>query len=173
MAAREICRFLLTPLFAGLIAGSLLAGCGPGSGQGLDADGNSLTASPPPSSPPAGGGGGGASGNANATLAWVQTNVFGGVCSQCHTGVGAPLGIDWSSTTHTCSNVGRASSEMSSLMEINRGNPDGSYMIWKISGAGPNGETIQGGRMPLNNPVLTADTIKNMHDWVADGAPGC
>ena len=158
------------PLLAGLIALSLSAGCGPGDGQGLDADGNPITSS---AGANAGGGGGPTSGNPNATLAWVQTNVFGGVCSQCHTGAGAPLGVDWSSTTHTCGNVGRASGEMPALKEVDSGNPAGSYMIWKISGAGPNGEPIQGGRMPLNNPALTADTIKNIHDWIADGVPGC
>jgi len=27
--------------------------------------------------------------------------------------------------------------------------------------------------MPLNNAPLTAGTIQNMRDWIADGAPGC
>lgn len=155
-------------LLAGLVAISLSAGCGPGSGQGLDEEGNLAAGGAP-----GGGGGLGASGNGNATLAWVQTNVFGGVCSQCHTGASAPLGVDWSSSARTCANVGRHSSEIPSLMEIAPGDTAASYVIWKVEGAGPRGEPIVGGRMPLSNPPLTADTIRNMRDWIADGVPGC
>jgi len=167
-------RALGLPLAAALILA--VTGCGAGSGQGLDGDGNIPAPAAAPASGAGDGAGGGtaaASGNPNATLAWVQGNVFGGVCSQCHTGVGAPLGIIWSAAANTCSNVGRSSGEMPTMKEIDRGNPDGSYMIWKISGGGPTGQTIQGGRMPLNNPALSAETIKNMRDWVSDGTPGC
>ena len=115
----------------------------------------------------------GASANPNATLDWVQTNVFGGVCSQCHTGTSAPMGVNWSSLANTCSNVGRASGEISSLMEIDSGNPDGSYVLWKLEGQGPNGEAIQGGQMPLFGTALSAATIQNIRDWVADGTLGC
>lgn len=149
-------------LIVGLLALLVLAGCGPGSGQGLDEAGNLQS-----------GGGGVGPGNANATLAWVQTNVFGGVCSQCHIGAGAPLGVNFSSETNTCANVGRASAEIPTLKEIESGNPAASYLIWKVEGAGPAGEPIVGGRMPLNNPPLTADTIRNMRDWIAGGVVGC
>jgi len=118
-------------------------------------------------------GGGGASGNPNATLDWLQTRVFGGVCSQCHTGAGAPMGVDWSSASASCSNVGRASSEIPTLMVVDSGNPAASYVIWKVEGAGPNGEAISGAQMPLSNPPLTAEAIQNMRDWIVDGTPGC
>jgi hypothetical protein len=119
------------------------------------------------------GGGGGASGNPNATLAWVQANVFGGVCTQCHTGAGAPMGVDWSSESASCSNVGRASGEIPTMMEVESGNAAASYVIWKVEGAGPNGEAIVGSQMPLSNPPLPAETIQNMRDWIDDGTPGC
>ena len=168
----------LTPAFITLAFAILLAGCGAGSGQGLDDDGNLLinstdggdttgddtTGGDPAASP---------SGNPNATLTWVQNNVFGGVCSQCHTGAGAPLGVNWSSESDTCSNVGNASGENSSLMEVDSGRPDQSYVMWKLEGAGPNGEAIVGALMPLNNPPLTADAIQNIRDWISDGTPGC
>jgi hypothetical protein len=84
--------------------------------------------------------------------------------------------VDWTAS-HICANVGRQSGEKSTLKEIERGNPDASYMIWKIQGAGPRGPTldpISGGQMPLNGPpFLSAGEIQNMRDWVADGAPGC
>ena len=118
-------------------------------------------------------GGTGASGNPNATLDWLQTNVFGGVCSQCHTGAGAPMGVDWSSAAAMCSNVGRASGGMPAMKVIESGNAAASYVIWKVEGAGPNAEPIVGGQMPPSNGPLTAETIQNLRDWIADGTPGC
>lgn len=150
----------------------LSAGCGPGSGQGLDENGNLITGPGDDSGDPDPGGGG-ASGNPNATLAWLQSNVFGGVCTQCHTGAGAPMGVDWSSEPASCANVGRSSGEMPTLLEVESGNADASYVIWKIEGAGPAGEAIVGAQMPLSNPPLSAETIQNMRDWISDGTPGC
>jgi hypothetical protein len=158
-----------------LLVGALIlsAGCGPGSGQGLDENGNLIGTDTGTGGGGGGGSGGGASGNPNATLAWVQTNVFGGVCSQCHTGAGSPLGVNWSSETNTCSNVGRSSGEIPTMLEIESGNPDASYVIWKVEGIGPSGDPIVGEQMPLSNPALTADTIQNIRDWISDGTPGC
>ena len=152
----------------------LLAACGAGSGQGLDENGNLL------GSGGGGGGGGGCvdattpSGNPEATLAWVQSNVFGGICTNCHTcGTAAPIGVDWSTEQNTCSNVGRTSGEEPSLMEIDSGNPECSHLIWKLEGQGPNGEGIVGGLMPLGGSALPTATIQNIKDWISDGTPGC
>ena len=82
--------------------------------------------------------GGGSSGNGDATLAWLQSNVFGSVCSQCHIGAAVPMGVDWSSETASCANVGRSSGEVPALMEVASGNALASYVIWKVAGAGPN-----------------------------------
>jgi len=164
------------PLVVGLVTLLLSAGCGgPGTGQGLDENGDPLTTTAQ-TTPAAPAGGAAASGNPNATLTWVQTNVFGGICAQCHIGGGAPLGLDWSTQAHTCANVRpvpRLSSEIPTMHEIESGNPAASYMIWKVQGAGPNGEPIVGGQMPLGQTPLPAATIKNLRDWIADGAPGC
>lgn len=165
-----------TAVFISLACTSLLIGCGAGSGQGLDDSGNLLTASTGDSTTDdttGGNTGGSLSGNPNATLAWLQSNVFGGVCSQCHTGAGAPLGVNWSSESDSCANVGNASGEINSLMEVDSGRPDQSYLIWKVQGAGPNGEAIVAAQMPLNNPPLSAEAIQNMRDWISDGTPGC
>ena len=162
-----------------LAAVVLAAGCGAGSGEGLDSTGNLLGQSQSAGTGSSGGGGGGgggaASGNPNATLAWVQSNVFGGVCTQCHTGAGAPFGVDWSSTAGTCANVGRPSGQIPTLNEITASNPATSYVIWKVEGQGPLGEPIapQTVRMPMANPALAPETIQNMKDWIADGVPGC
>jgi len=152
-----------------LAALALLSGCGPGSGKGLDENGNPIDGDPGGGD----GGNGGASGNPNATLSWLQNNVFGGICTQCHTGAAAPLDVDWSSESESCANVGRPSGEMPALMVIESGNPAESYLIWKVAGTGPNGEAIVGAPMPLFNPPLTAEAIQNMQDWIADGTLGC
>jgi len=149
---------------------TLLAACGPGDGQGLDENGNLITLPPDGGT---GGGGTGASGNPDATLSWLQNNIFGGVCTQCHTGAGAPLGVNWSSSTDSCSNIGRASGEIPTMNEVESGDSAASYVIWKVDGAGPNGEAIVAEQMPLSNPPLTADAITNMRDWINDGTPGC
>ena len=141
---------------------TLLIGCGAGGGQGLDENGNLLGS----------GGGGGCGGGGSATLAWLQDNVFGGVCTQCHTG-GAVFGVDWDSESNTCGNVGRTSGEISTLMVIESGNPAGSYVIWKVENGGPNGETIVGAQMPAENPPLSTDAIQKMREWIADDTPGC
>jgi len=157
-------------LIFGLVAVLLLAGCGPGDGQGLDADGNI----PTQSNAGVPGGGAAASGNQFATLAWVQDNVFVPECSGCHTG-GAVFGVDWTAS-RICANVGRTSGEKSTLKEIESGDPDASYVIWKVQGAGPNGAAIATGtvRMPANGPPYLPDaTIQNLRDWIADGVPGC
>jgi len=148
---------------------SFLSGCGPGSGLGLDENGNPIGGD----SGGGDGGAGGASGNPNATLSWLQDNVFGSTCIQCHTGAAAPLGVDWSSESESCANVGQTSGEIPTLMVIKSGDPAESYLIWKVAGTGPNGEAIVGARMPLLNPPLTAEAIQNMQDWIADGTLGC
>ncbi len=154
----------------------LLSACGQGDGQGLDTDGNLLINSALPN--PGGTGGGGStgtgdpSGNPNATLDWVQSNVLTPICAVCHTG-GATLELDWDSESSTCSNLGRVPVGNGSLKEIDSGNPDGSYVIWKIEGQGPAGEDIAGGRMPLGGDPLPAEMIQNFRDWISDGTPGC
>jgi hypothetical protein len=169
-------------LVAGLLAVCLATGCEPGNGQGLDENGNPISLDDGGDDGGGGGddgggggddgGGGGTSGNPNATLDWVQLNVFGGVCSLCHVG-GAFFGVNWNSEEETCKNVYKESGENDELYEIEPFNPDRSYVIWKVEGQGPNGEAIEGVRMPASNPALSPETIQNIRDWIGDGAPGC
>jgi hypothetical protein len=80
--------------------------------------------------------------------------------------------VDWTAS-RICANVGRPSGEKAPLNEITSGNPATSYVIWKVQGAGPNGELIVLDQMPLGGTALPAATIQNMRDWIADGVPGC
>lgn len=109
------------------------------------------------------------SGNPNATFNWIQSNVWGFICTNCHTGSSPPRGLSWEAS-QSCGNVGRTSVDIPSMLIIAPGDPDNSYLIWKIQGEGPAGENISGGQMPLNSDPLSSVTIKNMRDWISDGA---
>jgi hypothetical protein len=57
------------------------------------------------------------------------------------------------------------------MLEVNPGNPDLSYLIWKINGEGPAGESIVGVRMPATGVPLDQTLIDVLTQWIADGAP--
>ena len=59
------------------------------------------------------------------------------------------------------------------MLEIKSGDPNNSYVVWKLEGQGPNGEPIVDERMPLGMTPLTDVETKNIRDWISDGTPGC
>jgi hypothetical protein len=61
--------------------------------------------------------------------------------------------------------VNVASSEVSSLLRVNPGNPDESYLVQKIQGNAAVGE-----RMPLGQAALPQDRIDLVRQWIAGGA---
>ena len=62
---------------------------------------------------------------------------------------------------------GRVSTEITSMREVAPGNPDASYMYWKITGhAG-----ISGVRMPATGIPLDQAYIDVIAQWIRDGAP--
>jgi mono/diheme cytochrome c family protein len=139
----------------GLLACLLLSSCGAGSGKGLDAQG--LPAKPD-----------GGNTDPSANLAHLQQTIFGAICAACHTGAAAPRGLRLDSEDNSYAFlVGRASDEVPSLLRVNPGNPDQSYIVKKIEGA----SDIVGGRMPLGGPYLSQEQIKLIRDWIANGAP--
>ena len=79
------------------------------------------------------------------------------------------MDLSWEAS-ESCGNVGRTSGEILDMLIIVPGDPDNSYMIWKVQGSGPAGEDIVGDQMPLDSAPLPAGTIQNMRDWVSDGA---
>ena len=107
------------------------------------------------------------SGNPNATFNWIQNNVWGFICTNCHSGASADL--SWEAS-ESCGNVGRTSGQIDGMLIIAPGDPGNSYLIWKIQGGGPAGELIMGGQMPLNYDPLPPVTMQNVHDWISDGA---
>jgi len=127
----------------------ILSGCGAGGG---DEDGDD-------------GGGGGL----QPTLQSIQTNIFGPICAQagCHVGASAQQGLMLDSVDNSFQNlVEVASTEAPSLLRVNPGNPDNSYLVHKIEGR----STIVGAQMPLNQPALSGSQIAAIRTWIQNGA---
>lgn len=99
------------------------------------------------------------------TFQSIQANVFTPVCTGCHAGAGAPLGLRLDAGSSYALLVNAPSAEVPSLQRVQPGNPDASYLIQKLEGT-----ATVGSRMPLNGPPLPASTIAVIRQWITDGA---
>jgi len=104
------------------------------------------------------------------TLAELQQNIFGGVCSNCHTvgGLGSFMYLDSEENTYA-SLVGQPSFELKRLLRVAPGDPESSYLVWKIEGR----PEILGERMPppsAGEAALSAAEIAAIRQWILDGA---
>ena len=127
-----------------------VAGCA-GNGEGLDQSGRP------------------ASGDASeltSNLKSIQENVFTPICTQCHEGAAAPLGLRLDADSAYAMLVNAPSTEVPSLNRVTPGDPDASYLIQKIEG-----RAAVGGQMPLGQPPLPQATIAAIRQWIANGAP--
>lgn len=146
--------FLLLLVVAGLTA------CGAGSGEGLNAQGLPTSSSSGSSSS--------SPSDDAVTLAQLQQTIFGAICTNCHTGANAPRGLRLDSEENSYAFlVNRAADEIPTLMRVNPGKPDDSYLIKKLDGAAD----IVGARMPLGGPYLSQEQIDQVRSWIANGAP--
>ena len=128
----------------------LLAACTAGNGEGLDANGQPIPITPP----------------ANSDFQEIQDTVFTPICTQCHIGANAPQGLRLDAANSYAMLVNVASNEVGSLLRVNPGNPDQSYIVQKIQGS-----AAVGGRMPLGQAQLPQDRIDLIRSWIAAGAP--
>ena len=127
-----------------------LGGCGSGSGDGMPA----ATSGPIQGLQP--------------TLASIQDNVFTPICTGCHSGSGAPQGLDLTagnSASHLINvQVPRSTTP---LLRVAPGDPDHSFLINKLEG---NTMGI-GVQMPFGQPPLDPSTIAVISQWITAGAP--
>ena len=127
----------------------VMSGCA-GNGEGLDSGGR-------PIEPPA----------ANDDFQEIQSTIFTPVCSVCHSGANAPQGLRLDAGNSYAALVNVASNEVPTLMRVNPGNPDTSYIVHKIQG-----NAAVGSRMPANGPpFLSQAQIDLIRGWIAAGAP--
>ena len=137
------------------IIGVVCAGGCAGNGDGLNAQGQPISA------------GGGSSGPITADLQSIEDNVFTPICSKCHIGASAPEGLHLDAANAYNDLVGVPSAEEPKFLRVDPGNPDLSYMVLKIEGA----PGIEGGQMPLGETPLPQATIDAIRQWIANGAP--
>jgi len=100
-------------------------------------------------------------------LTSIESAIFARNCtfSSCHGGGSPEQGMSLVSPTYaTLTSV--PSTEVPTMMRIAPGDPDGSYLLQKISSATP----LDGVRMPPNQP-LAANKIEAIRGWIAAGAP--
>jgi mono/diheme cytochrome c family protein len=102
----------------------------------------------------------------SATLSSIQENIFTPLCIQCHTGPSAPLGLALDSAAAYQNLVEVRSSQVPTLMRVNRYKPDSSFLVWKIEDR----SGIIGGRMPLGLPKLSHEQIAIIRGWIEGGA---
>jgi len=122
-----------------------------GSGDGLDAGGRPLDESPPPGPP--------------SDFQRIQETIFTPICTQCHAGAGAPLGLRLDAGNSHALLVNVASAQVPGLLRVRPGDPDSSYLVHKIEG-----RAAVGGRMPLGGPALPQQQIDLIRGWIAAGA---
>lgn len=135
-----------------------LAGCA-GDGEGLDENGR------PVGEGDTGGDGGDGGGAISADFASIQANVFTPICTACHSGAAAPLGLRLDEGVSYALLVNAPSTEVPSLMRVNPGDPESSYLVQKLEG------TAQvGGRMPLGGAPLPQESIAAIRQWILEGA---
>jgi hypothetical protein len=141
---------------AAALLGLLAGGCGAGSGEGLDENGQPL--------PP-----GGSAVALTPTLASIQANVFTPTCAVagCHGGAAAQQGLRLDAGFSAASLINVASPRDPTLIRVIPGDPSGSFLIHKLEGT----QTL-GDRMPQGGPYLPQSTIDVIRQWIADGAPG-
>lgn len=146
---------LTTRTKRGLVAGSLLLallwGCAPGSGDGLSVNGRPISE--------------GGNVPLAATLESIQVNVFDAACTVCHAGAAAPLGLRLDAGNSFVNLVGVSSRQVGSLLRVEPGNPDRSYLIRKLEGTASEGD-----QMPLGGAPLPQSTIDFVRQWILDGA---
>ena len=96
----------------------------------------------------------------------IQDNVFSVRCIGCHVGATAPMGLKLDAANSYAMLVDVDSVEQPGLKLVNPGDPDNSYLIWKLEGD----FRISGSPMPLNPPPLDPAYIQVIRQWIENGA---
>ena len=113
-------------------------------------------------------GGGGDPVDPTATFTRVQSEVFTPSCTTvgCHDLIGQQAQLVLVQGRGYDATVGQPSIQMPSLLRVAPGDPDGSYLLRKLTGAG-----ITGARMPFGGAPLDDAKIRLVRDWIRRGAP--
>jgi hypothetical protein len=99
----------------------MIAGCA-GNGDGLDENGRPIDENPPP---------------AGDDFTVIQDTIFTPICTVCHAGAQAPLGLRLGEGESYAMLVEVPSVEVPELLRVAPGDPDGSYIVSVWSGSMP------------------------------------
>lgn len=104
----------------------------------------------------------------SATFARVRAEILP-KCTTigCHDSIGQSEGLVLEPDVAYGNLVNHASSELPQLNRVEPGDPDASYMYWKITGR----QGIIGDRMPLFSTPLGEAEINLVRNWIRRGAP--
>jgi hypothetical protein len=136
----------------------LLSGCGAGDGTGLDQFGQPISDTPSEPEVP----------QPDASkFTRIQQEIFTPICSVCHSGSGAPLGLVLDNLEQSAANlINMDSATNSSFKRVLAGDADNSFLYMKVSG-----NPVAGNQMPLGQTPLSADAQQLIKDWINEGAP--
>jgi Bacterial Ig-like domain len=137
-------------------AAALLAACTPGDGVGLDANGRPADETGAGQPPPVVG---------VNDFKLIQDTIFTPVCTACHAGASAPVGLRLDAGNSYAALVNVPSVQVSSLRRVNPGDAANSYLLQKIEG-----RAAVGSRMPLGGGALPQASIDLVRNWIASGA---
>lgn len=126
----------------------LVSACA-GNGDGLDANGRPIDEDPPP----------------DDDFTIIQDTIFTPVCTVCHAGAQAPLGLRLDEGASYAMLVSVQSVQVPAVLRVAPGDPDNSYLVHKIEGS-----AAVGGRMPRGGPSLGTTDIDLIRQWIAAGA---
>jgi hypothetical protein len=142
---------------------AFLAGCGAGDGAGLDQNGQPIDGQPDPTPAPEPD-----PQELQATLESIQDNVLTPICTQCHIGNNAPLGLRMDDLETSIANLIDVDSATNpQFKRINPGQTaEQSFLFLKIIG-----DPQAGNQMPLGQTPLDNDTIEVFRNWIESGAP--
>jgi hypothetical protein len=139
-----------------IIAPLLAAGCGGGSGEGLDENGRPLSSGDPGPTP------------IQPTLASIQVNVLSVNCaiSGCHGGGTVQFGLRLDPGFSAANLINIVSPQDSNRIRVIPGDPNSSFLIQKLEGT----QTL-GARMPQFGTNLPLTTIDVIRQCILSGAP--
>ena len=104
-----------------------------------------------------------------ATLTQIQEEVFTPSCAftVCHAVAGADTTLDLTDGQSHASLVGVESADAPPNVLVIAGDPNGSYLMWKLSAAaGITGDPMPDG----DDDGLDAERLERVRSWIADGA---
>lgn len=141
----------------------VLHGCKAGDGANLDENGQPLDpeTQPPVTQPPT------EQDAIQPTLTSIQDKVLTPICTQCHIGGGAPLGLQMDDLQTSIANLIDVDSATNpQFKRVSPNQPDQSFFYLKIIG-----DPQAGNQMPLGQTALSSEVQSVIRTWIENGAP--